>query len=523
VAAPEAFVIASLRGLVALALVACALVGAVVLDVARTAPPVDRAVLPGFDGKLDELHWTRPGGPEVRIVRDGERWAMAIPKGEVDPRAVENVLAALRGARWHRRGSRTQAGTIHATLAFHGHTIELGEPIAGADQRWIVVDDRALLVDGWVVRTIDLDPLALRDRTPFASGVRDEKITVRGPNFEIALEASPRRTRDVLVAPAAAERLERALEHLEIIRLPDNSTVSAKAPIELEVCCHKRGSLSGGLPCAGAPNLIEVHGQGGAGCVDRAAWNEMFSAARALAGPPAEVVDRRPAAMPLVRIALPDGMLDVERRPQVTVDGTKRDADPDRVAALIGALAEPAKPVALPAAKPEAALAITPRGGESFTIDLYSAHVVARRGEPVGLELSASAWATLRRPVADLVDPTRWLEDPSAVSTLVLDGVTFTRGAVLGEWMRSPTGAVDSALVEALASAVAQVRAPTSSSAVTPLHRLDVTFAPPVGKPTTHHLELGAPGPEGCPAKVDGTTVTAPLSLCTAVFAVARH
>lgn len=155
--------IASLRGVIALAIVMVVVALAVVLDPPAGPVTVDRAVLGHLETAPTQLVWTRPRGPDVTLERaPGGRWTMVKPKAACDARAVEAVLATLRGARWHRRGERGRAGTIHATLALTGHVIELGEPIHGADQVWIVVDGTAMLV-------VDLD----RGRCSGARGRRD--------------------------------------------------------------------------------------------------------------------------------------------------------------------------------------------------------------------------------------------------------------------------------------------------------------------------------------------------------------
>ena len=107
----------------------------------------------------------------------------------------------------------------------------------------------------------------------------------------------------------------------------------------------------------------------------------------------------------------------------------------------------------------------------------------------------------------------------------------YDRGAVLGEWSRTPAGPVAKPFgraqvpaVEALATAVAQVRAPAAAlpPGFRPQHRITVTFAPPVGEPSEHVLELGPPRATGCMARIDGAGATAPLVLCTAAVALAR-
>jgi hypothetical protein len=179
----------------------------------------------------------------------------------------------------------------------------------------------------------------------------------------------------------------------------------------------------------------------------------------------------------------------------------------------------------VPATAPAFTLAITPIHGDPIALDVFP-DSVHRRGEALALRITAAARAILGRPASALLDPERWAEEPSTITTLVLDGVTYRRGAVIGEWAREPAGKLDPMIVEAVAQAAAKLRAPgrTSTgpnSAPTP-HHLQITFAPPVGGAVTRELALGAPGPGGCPALLDTEPVTAPLELCTAVAALAR-
>jgi hypothetical protein len=84
---------------------------------------------------------------------------------------------------------------------------------------------------------------------------------------------------------------------------------------------------------------------------------------------------------------------------------------------------------------------------------------------------------------------------------------------VLGEWSGQ------SALVDALAQTLAVVRASAGPPPAAIAHRIDVTFTPPAGAPTTQHIELGP----GCAGRIDGAPVVVPLPLCTAATAVAAR
>src|SRR4051812_7049462 len=176
--------IASWRGLAVAAAIAAVLAAIVAVDVLRTgrAAVVDRALVPGFDpARVTELGWERAGQPAIRAVRTGERWELRVP-GPIpaDASAIGEVLAALRGARWHRRGD---APPPHATLTViaggEHHVLGIAAPIAGTEQSWIASDGGGLVVDRWVARALERDRLALQVRRPLAdvAGARSIAIT----------------------------------------------------------------------------------------------------------------------------------------------------------------------------------------------------------------------------------------------------------------------------------------------------------------------------------------------------------
>jgi hypothetical protein len=116
--------------------------------------------------------------------------------------------------------------------------------------------------------------------------------------------------------------------------------------------------------------------------------------------------------------------------------------------------------------------------------------------------------AVIARPARAYRDTTRWREDVLTIQAITIDGKTFTRGAVIGEWI----GASQPGLVEALAGTLATVRAPAVEKATAAKHRIAVTFAPPTGSPTTHTIEIG----ERCVGRIDGAPALVPADLCTA-------
>ena len=513
--------IAGLRGVLALTLVGLALLVAVVLDRGGSRV-VDRAVVPHFDpAKVRQLAWTAPtGGEGPTIVRHGDSWT---GEGAIDGRAVDDVLGSLRGARWHRRDAHRDIHA-HRTLAIDGgtstHSIAIGDRLAGTEQAWIRIDGGpALLVDDWLANLLDPGPLAFRDRTPLAAAASSTlAIELAGKTLE--LHGEPWRTRDGLVAPALGDALATTLAGLVLVAPAPASTAAPVATI----------TLAGGprVQIAGAcaqPDLTAVSIDGAGACIATSAWTAARTAIEALLRPAAEVIDRRPAGFAIDHIGLVGATLSLAHSPTLAFEsGATSPADPERVADLVHALAEPGEPIPVPATEPTFTLSIAPVRGEPVALDLFP-DAVHRRGDAVALRITAAARAILGRPASALLDSERWAEEPSTITALVLDGVTYHRGAVLGEWSREPAGPLDPALVEAVATTAAKLRAPARTGDATPAvtpHHLAITFSPPVGAPVTRELALGAPGPAGCPGLLGTQPIVAPLALCTAVAALAR-
>src|SRR4051812_40139871 len=239
--------IASWRGLAVAAAIAIALAVIAIVDPLRTErAAVDRALVPRFDpARAAELVWERAGQPAIRAVRAGERWELHAPGAiPADAGAIGDVLAALRGAHWHRLGD---APPPHATLTViaggERHVLGVAAPIAGTEQAWIVRDGRGAVVDRWVARALDRDRLSLQVRGPLAdaAGARSIAITGAAPaaraprpgagggaadvasggRVDLRIEGMPRRLvrpEPLWLAPEVAAALERALRDLAIVR-----------------------------------------------------------------------------------------------------------------------------------------------------------------------------------------------------------------------------------------------------------------------------------------------------------------
>src|ERR1051325_321684 len=106
--------ISSWRGVVIAAGLAALLAILLVADVGRSTESVDRSLVPGLDpDRVTELAWERSGQTAIDVIRAGGAWQVRRPSSApADAGAIGDVLAALRGARWQRRGA---AMPVHAT------------------------------------------------------------------------------------------------------------------------------------------------------------------------------------------------------------------------------------------------------------------------------------------------------------------------------------------------------------------------------------------------------------------------
>ena len=576
--------IASWRGLAIAAVIAVVLAITVAVDLGRTRGAKDRALVPGFDpDRVTELVWERAGRPAIRVVRAGDAWETRSPSSTsrdavahvpADASAVGDVLAALRGARWHRRGAPTP---VHATLTVvagtERHVLGIGEPIAGTEQTWIVRDGRGVVVDRWAARALDRDLLALRIKAPLADVRGAQTIVIEGESHaRLRIDGRPRQLHApdgfVLAADVAGE-LERALAGVTIVRLPDGPitarglTITATGMTTGTATDTTIGTATGTTPgaatgtipgaptggnlargdravvrlilggsCPGAPELVAVAGTVGDGCIERAAADGVERAIGRLLQPAAAIVERRPVPFEPQRIVLADAVpLDA-----VALRVGDAPADPSRVTELYAALAAPAEVAALPTAPATAHLVITGHTGATITLDLFAEHVLARDGEPIALRPASGAWSLLVRPSRELRDVMLWLEEPTMITTVRIDAIRYQRGAILGAWTRLPAGAANTtgaqpadtrpADARTLESLVSLLAAPRSQGFVDDpfaiTHRVTLVVTPPVGAPTEHVLALGAPRPAGCPARLDHDTILLPALVCAQVAALAK-
>ena len=525
VVAEAALVTSSRRALAILLAITAVLAAVLWHDLARPVPvPVDHALVPGFDpAAATALVWKRDAGSVriMRLARVANHWVWQEPTpGEVDGRAFNEVMSTLRAATWHRTAEPRVAWPIHAELTIEGpvtHRLQLGKELEGSEQAWIVDDGRALLVDRWVARALDPDPLALRIRHPFENVATAHLIKIAsadpGAGITVELAGLPRvlaGPTPILVADEHVRALEAALSGLEVRAISPSAPASPRGGFTLQVG-DRTAQLDGA--CPGDPQLARVRGAFGDGCVAREAFTAVQDAVRALAAGPVEVAEPRPAPIEATAITLVDhGELHLEKRPQI--DG--RDADLARVAELVLVLRTPAtrSAVAMRDAAPPRMVSIVDRGGSRITLELLGANRVRRVGEPVALTLTPASYAILLRGAAGYRDPQLWLEEPTTISELRIDGTTFHR-ANGGGWVRTDGAVPDAARTDEL---VAMLAAPRAIGMATPggatAHVVTIVVTPPVGAPVTHMLELGVATQAGCPARFEGEPVLLPRALC---------
>jgi hypothetical protein len=490
--------------------IAIALAGILALVLVLTGPPAretaDPALVPGFDpASVSELRW-----PTIRVTRDPRSptgWAIADPDAPAEARAIEDVLASIRGARWHRRGAAALAGRITQTLEVIAKSplaIQIGAPL-GDEQQWLVIGNRALLVDAWVARALSPDPLALRVRRPFAEAASAKSIRIESASgAAIAIAGSTLAEPVTLaLAPAVLARLHAALADLEIAALPGTPPGPAGTTIRVDqVFVTERGACAAGR--------VQIEGTYGRGCIEPAAWEALQAVTATLRGPAGAIVARRPIGVTPTRVQLVDGAtLDLEKRPRIG----DRDADPDRVAELFAALAGEGTVAPLPKGKPVASLVIH-AGTTEQPLDLHAPNLVVRRGEPVAIALPPISFALLTRPGYVYRDPLLWSEEATTIRSISIDATTYTRGATLGEWTRNNAGRTDPAKLDQLATALAAPRAQAIAPARAVRQKLVIDVAPPVGSPRRHELGLVGAAANGCVAVAGTESVVLPREIC---------
>lgn len=504
--------------------------------------PSDRTLVPGMaPADITGLEWVS-GPRNFRIVRDpgsATGWKWTDPVADADSQAIQDVMAALRGAQWHRRAERAAAGAVTSKLTIEFGEIdarkiiiELAQPL-GEEQRWLVIGEHAVLVDSWVARAIAPDPVAFRIH-PFSKVGQAEQIEVAS----FTLSGSPRRLTklaglpiDLLVNPIAVEQLEAALGDLAIVAVPNG-----KVPVDTNYR-GTRLALNGKLVAVEAgmcpvPDREHhaIFGPAiGPSCVSEPAWQRMMAAAavfdvsRDLPGL-ATLIDKRLVPIEPIGVTLADGTaLELSRKPRLKGPSQPiaRDADPERVAELLAVLAMPVEPVALPTRPdPIARITITAERNTTFELSIFPGGLVVRGTEPLALRIGEVSAAILTRAGAAYVDRTLWSEEPTTVHAFQLAGVTYTRGAVVGEWTRAPAGPVDAASVDQLVRLLAVPRASSDAPAPTDPIAVILSIVPPSGAPSQRKLLLGTT--PKCAATVATGTVALDPQVCALATRLAK-
>lgn len=489
--------IATLRGLLVLVAIAIALaIALVAIDPPRTTV-TNRSLSALVRDDVDTLVFSAPGTPPLTVRRGEVQW---------DPTALDALRAALRGAKWHRRAAAGVAQPLRGELQVGDVRIGIGRQLAGADQAWLVIRGDAFLVDGWVARALWPDPVALRVRRPFAT-VEGQLVEHDNVGLLGRLQVRPVHR---WINDSTYTALTRALMDIEIVALDGTRTTPQRRIRVGETEVTEMGTCP--------PNRVFITTTVGDGCIERAAWDTALSAfdALRLAGTQS-VIDTRPAPFSPSEIVFADaGVLQVAKA-QLANDPIDR----ERMNDLLTALATPADIVERPPGAPRSTLEL--RGPATVTLELYAGAIV-RRGESFALKPPVEAMAVIARPASALRINVLWREDPITLTSMTVDGVTYTRGAVLGEWTREPAGTVDADLLEAVAETVATLAGPPGPAPSRVAHRLSIRITPPAGTSRTHELHLGPPGATSCSARIDGNAVqldAADVALCAAVAALA--
>jgi hypothetical protein len=446
----------------------------VIFDVRRDHAPRSRELVPGLAvDNVHELAWPERG---IVLRRDAKgAWAWAEPAalaGPADPRTVGDLLAALRAARWHRRVDNGHiGGPAHDALVIDGGTrLALTAPVEHGGLVWLVRDGASYLIDAWVARALSPEPLALRVHVPFPDPSSARELRLDG----VTLRGTPRTLVEpvqLVIADPLVDALEHALGQLAVVALPRAPVVARSPTVQLDAVAVSAGEGGCGT------GQVAITGTFGPGCVDDKAWQAIAAAGEALRGKPAEIADPRPVPFEPTQLVLPDAtVLEVKKRLRIG----DRDADPARVTELLAVLAAPAEIVALPAARPTGELVANAADGGAHVLDLYGNGIVARRGEPVALRIGAGGYALLVRPSEALRDPTVWLEEPTTVASITIDGTTFTRGAVIGEWTRSGPGPDNPGMVDRLVEQLSILRGHGAAPAGgTKRHEVTLHIVPP--------------------------------------------
>lgn len=488
---------ASLRGLLACTALLALLGLAWVLGVGVAARAPSPRLVAIDPARVQALRWQRDGREVLVVRRAGEGWQAALddgrPAAPVRAGVVEDLLDVLAAGRWHRRAPAAAAGRVTTRLLVDGLAAELaigvGEPLG--EQRWLVVGERALLVDGWVARALELDPQQVIDRAALPEAVRSPVLEIHGAN-------APWRTRDLvlqgrgLVSPARRRldpELARALrERLGALRLEPSTSAAADADAagddddgddarwSVRIAGGPRGeaTLSGGGACAGSPvpRTRVTSSRLGAGCVDDVALGELAELidraasregadTRLFAAAASELLEwtvraptssGAPDSLRFTRAGGRDGDLagDLDGRHdggrwqvEREVDGvvTPIAVEPAAIEELLAELTTP-WPLATSApaerSSPRAPIALLTarlRDGSTIDVTLSAGRTALRDGEALGLAVPPALGLAPSLLATSLASRSLWQLEPTSIAKVQLGALALRRGVVLGEWL----------------------------------------------------------------------------------------
>jgi hypothetical protein len=471
-------VTASLRGLMIWTALLALLGMAWVLGLGGRAPVPAPQLWKLQPARVQTLRWQRDGRDELVVRRDGAGWqattGTAPSAAPVRAGVVEDLLDIAAAARWHRQAPAAAAGLVTRRLLVDDVAIGLGERLG--EQRWLLVGGRALLVDGWVARALELDPQQVLDRAALPDAARSPVLEIHGAAApwhasELVLQGQG------MVSPAR-RRLDPDLvrtlrERLSALRIEASTATPSVDPVDdsrwsVRIAGGPRGeaTLSGGGACEGSatPRTRVASSRLGSGCVEDVALREVAELidravsprgadARPLAATADEVVEWSVAsaassgAPDSVRVTRDGGHWQAQReRAGVT---TPFAVEPAAIDQVLAELATP-WPVIGWEAGPRSALArLTARHRDGSSISLSISRSISRSaatssspsrravrdGEtlalavPPGLELTPALLAT------SLAARTLWRFEPTSIARVQLGALTLRRGAVLGEWL----------------------------------------------------------------------------------------
>ncbi len=497
----------SRRWLIALGAVTAVLAAALVIDLARGGPaaPGGRVFRDWDPARVRSVRIERRGGPAVAFMRDGTGWRLSEPvAAPADPSAVADLFGTLEimAARRH-AGGRVRDPVLSVRVERSGApavTLDLARDTGQTDRVWLSRrgEDGRALIDGYLVRALDLAADDLRERRPFRGRLAGvSRIAVAVGTTRVALDGPPWRVGGVRADPDRVTALVSALEQLRAASFLESEpggaasvTVGTSAkPGATEISV--RGRCSGG---AAATTPL------GPACLPDPGIDAVTSLALG------DLVDHRllaaaPDQVARARISAGDRSITIERAEQAEVVR----AWAQRFAAAGGAtISAEGLPVV-------GRVEVDGDGGHEEIEVLRARHgnLAARRaGEPVAFALvdpGAVDPAPRNFRSLDLVSA-----DPTALASARRGGEEIERGELLEEWraLAPPGATVDAAAAEALAATIAALRAvrvaPDQSRRTT--RTLTVELAPPPGEsaPIRHRLDL-APGPGGgCTVRLDG-------------------